>query len=142
MIPVTASRIERIPQIGTDPPRLRVALPGIDMTPWLPGFDLEAAFRCPQGGFLLFSTNDVPFEESLNIILLDGAGQMVMTRSLGAAYATGHLRDVAVIGAHAVAFSFFAGDRWVAEVASSMLKPEPRWLPRFLRRSLRVKRLA
>jgi hypothetical protein len=120
---------------------MKVGFSALKHEVWLPGVDMEAAFRHPEGGYLLFSTNDVPFEETLNVVLLDEVGQIIDTKSIFSAYATGHLHNMTISGTHAVSFSFFSEDRWVAEVASGRMRHWPRWLPRFIGRSLRVRKL-
>src|SRR3712207_1055968 len=143
MVPVPVRRLQGFrPEADRGHPVMRVAVDGLRPRAWLPGLDPQAAFRRPEGGYLLLSADDVPYEEVLNAILIDERGRMIDSRSIGAAYATGRLRDLRVEGPHAVSFSFFEGDRWVAEVATGVLKPPPPWLPRLLRRGLRVKRLA
>jgi hypothetical protein len=89
----------------------------------LPGAVLEAAYECATG-VLLFSTQDSPFEEQLDILLLGPDLRVEDRATLGAAYSTGTFRDPVADGGDAVTFSFFAGDRWRA---ACLPKPAWRW---------------
>lgn len=86
----------------------------------LPGCILEAAFS-DGAHCLLFITQDVPFEETLDIVLLDGADGVIDRAWLGAAMTTGSFRNVRAEG-DAVTFDFFAGHRWRVRLLS-----RPRW---------------
>ena len=72
-------------------------------------------------GYLLFLTEDSPFEECLHIYLLDDQRQVVDGLELAGPYAPGILRDVIREDPRAVAFSFFGEDRWRVEIHDSPL---------------------
>jgi hypothetical protein len=86
----------------------------------LDGVILEQQLRV-AGGYLLFLTEDSPFEEALHIYFLDDDKRVVDGLELSAPYASGLLRDVAVDGDDAVSFSFFGDDRWRVEVHKARL---------------------
>jgi len=92
----------------------------------IPGAILEAQFQAADGAFLVFTTQDVPFEEQLDLVLLDRELRVLDRATLAAAYATGALRDLRLDAGDSASFSFFGQDRW--RVACSLT---PRWrLPR------------
>jgi len=81
----------------------------------LDGVTLEHQLQL-DGRYLLFLTEDSPYEEGLHIYLLDSERRVVDGLELAAAYAPGTLRGVQQDGAGAVSFSFFGDDRWRLEV--------------------------
>ncbi|MDE1165085.1 MAG: hypothetical protein PW845_06760 [Pseudomonas sp.] len=99
--------------------RSNVLIQGMKAPCIVDGVILEAAVECPKG-FLLFVTDDVPFEETLNIHLLDAKGQLLDTARLGAAYTTGNFIDLALGEGHTLSFSFFGEKTWTVE-----LLPQP-----------------
>src|SRR5690606_37573344 len=72
----------------------------------LEGVILEA---CVQHGnqYLLFLTDDIPFEDSLHIHLLDEHLNRIDTVTLGAPYATGHFRNLSCKEPGKITFEFF-----------------------------------
>ena len=87
----------------------------------VPGAVLEAQFAWP-GGFLVFTTQDAPFEEQLDIVMLGLDFSVLDRATLAAAYATGALRSAEPAGEDRVSFSFFGEDRWLA-----ICRPAPVW---------------
>jgi hypothetical protein len=78
----------------------------------LPGAVLEARFRAGDG-FLVFLTEDTPFEEALHIHLLDSALRLQDSLELSAPYTPGVLTNLSVTGANELSFAFFgATDLW------------------------------
>jgi hypothetical protein len=74
------------------------------------GVALEAQFAF-EHGYLIFASDDNPYEEILHIHLFDPSYRLLDSVCLGRPYCSGLLRDVAV-GNNCVEFSFFGGDRW------------------------------
>ncbi|MBM7112981.1 hypothetical protein [Archangium primigenium] len=68
---------------------------------------LEAQFRLPSGLFLLFLTDDCPYEERLQILLLDARFQLLDGLSVGWIYTPGILSGLEPLGPHALRFDFF-----------------------------------
>jgi hypothetical protein len=68
------------------------------------------------GGYLLFLTEDSPYEEGLHIYLLDQARRVADALEIASPYASGILRDVEVEGDAAISFVFFGDDRWRLDV--------------------------
>jgi hypothetical protein len=87
---------------------------GVETGLIVPGCVLEAQFACATGA-LLFITHDIPFEEQLDICLVEGA-VLKDRASLYGAYSTGDFRNVAIAGEDRVTFDFFGGHRWQARV--------------------------
>ncbi len=77
----------------------------------LEGTVLEA---CVQHGnrYLLFLTDDIPFEDSLHIHLLDECLNRLDTITLGTPYATGHFRNLICEDSGKITFEFFGGCEW------------------------------
>lgn len=79
------------------------------------GAVLEAQFATGDE-FLLFVTDDCPYEEVLHLYLLD-AGMAVVDRvDIGGPYAPGILRDLEPAGPACVEFSFIGNERWRVSV--------------------------
>jgi len=92
----------------------------------VPGCCLEAQLAVGDRR-LMFITNDIPFEERLEVCLVDAMPALVDRLALSWPYATGRFADLTVRSAREVAFSFFDEKTWVIEVL-----PVPRLYPSFL----------
>jgi hypothetical protein len=79
------------------------------------GVSLERQLRLAPG-YLLFLTEDSPFEEGLHIYLLDDDKSVLDAVELSAPYASGILTDLVTEGDASVSFSFFGDDRWRLDV--------------------------
>ena len=102
-------------------PRSELLLDGQPTGKTVAGLVLEAAFRTDSGELLLFTADDTPFEEMLNIQLLDAQLDPLDSAVLGAAYSTGSFGFLAVERPDSVRFRFIGDTDWVVEVL-----PEPR----------------
>lgn len=82
----------------------------------LEGTVLEA---CVQYGnqYLLFLTDDIPFEDSLRIHLLDKNLNRIDTVTLGAPYTTGHFRNLTLEDSGGITFEFFGDCVWEVSVS-------------------------
>lgn len=89
-------------------PRMRVALRGQPLAAPIPGAVVEAEASLEGGGHVLVTTDDVPYEETLHVVLLDADGRVLEERRLTRA-SPGVVRDVAAAG-DALSFRF-RGDR-------------------------------
>ena len=94
--------------------RARLRLDGRDTGVELPGQVLEGAVGV-EDAWLLFVTHDVPYEEQLDIVLLDAGLRVQDTVSLGGMATTGLFRDLRAEGDGA-AFSFIGGAPWRVRV--------------------------
>ena len=99
--------------------RVAVLLDGRETGLELKGQILEAALEAP-GGWLLFLTHDVPYEEQLDLVLLDEDLRVRERASLGWIETPGLFEDLRTQGDSA-AFRFI-GSEWRVRVL-----PKPRW---------------
>lgn len=85
------------------------------------GVALEKQFSFEEK-FLLFLTEDCPYEEGLHIYLLDQELQILDGIELAGAYASAILDDVQVENDGIVTFAFFGSDTWRLHVASNAFR--------------------
>lgn len=79
------------------------------------GVSLQKQLRLPSG-YLLFLTENSPFEEGLHVYLLDDDKSVLDAVELSVPYASGILTDLVAEGDRSISFSFFGDDRWRLEV--------------------------
>ena len=79
---------------------------------------LEAAVQVDETRLLLFLTDDIPYEEMLNIALIDLNDGVKEILTLGGAYLTGSFTDLH-IAPNAVEFSFIGETTWRVEIPPS-----------------------
>jgi hypothetical protein len=104
-------RIERQAGAAAAEPRARLRRGGNDTGTVLPGAVLEAQLAA-DAGWLLFTTHDTPFEEQLDIILIDRSYRIVDVASLYGPYTTGTFRNLAIESGESVLFDFFGDHVW------------------------------
>jgi hypothetical protein len=92
-------------------PRARLVRRGQDTGTVVPGAVLEAQIAL-EDGWLLFITHDAPFEEVLDIVLLDRSCRTVDMASLFWPYTTGTFRNLTLASKDTVVFDFFGHHRW------------------------------
>jgi hypothetical protein len=113
------------------------------------GIDLNRQYQV-EAGFLLFITENCPFEEGLHIYLISPELKILDGFEFDAIYTPGVVRDIELKEEEAILFSFYFDDRWELRVLE-----KPTWgvnLTRFsvlkrlggpiVRRRLLLKRLA
>lgn len=83
------------------------------------GLVLEAAFRTKRGELLLLTTDDTPFEEVLNIQLLDSGLNLLDSAVMGSAYSTGSFKLVRIEYPNGVRFRFIGDTDWTVEVLAA-----------------------
>jgi hypothetical protein len=84
---------------------------GLDTGTLVPGAFLEA--QLPLGEeHLLFLTHDCPFEEQLDICLLDAGDRLVDRVSLMAPYSSGDFQNLIVDSPSSARFDFFGSEKW------------------------------
>lgn len=98
-----------------DEPRSALLLNGQPTGRVLPGAVLEAAVEW-QGQYLLFITDDVPYEEALRIVLIDAELNVVDSAELGGAYTTGSFSDLRLIPPDTVRFRFIGAADWTVRL--------------------------
>lgn len=110
MQPAPDITVRRLPVPEGDPPVCDVLRDGVPTGVSVGGAVLAAALVC-AGFYILFMTDDCPFEEGLTIHLL-ARPDCAYIESVGLAlpYAPGHFRDLRVVDARCVAFRFFADE--------------------------------
>jgi len=87
-------------------PRSHIFANGRDTGAVADGVVLEAAL-VSQGHHLLFTTDDVPFEEGLHIQLFDANWARIDHADMVWPYATGTFRDLQIVAPDALTFAFF-----------------------------------
>lgn len=108
--------VRALPATGEDaPPRCEVQLHGRALGTELGGHLLEAAVEA-DGRFLLFVSNDCPYEELLHLHLLDAQGQLLDSATLGGPYTTGRFAGPRLLDARRVGFAFFDDKDWEVEL--------------------------
>lgn len=97
------------------------------------GKKLEAAVRVADTRFLLFTTDDIVYEESLNIFYIDTQSGIIESLSLGGEYVTGTFENLSV-NQNSASFSFIGDTTWTVQVlpAPSLRLPfsDPRGVSR------------
>ena len=97
------------------------------------GSSLEVEGQVMEGqfdtslGYLVITSDGIPFEEALHFYLLERDGKLLDGISLGHAYNSGILGDLS-IGIDALEFSFFGSERWrlsIRESGDAMLFSTP-----------------
>lgn len=112
------------PATDHQPPLSAVVRRGEPTLASMEGAILEAAFQW-QDFFLLFATDDIPFEDTLRIGLFDTNFQRLDTAAIGGMYSTGSfsLLDSATSDDRVVRFRFIGDTDWSVEV---LLRPQRR----------------
>lgn len=76
---------------------------------------LEAAIQW-QGNYLLFVTDDIPFEDSLRIYLFDTGWRLLDSAAIGTMYATGTFSHLELLPPNRVGFQMFDDACWMIEL--------------------------
>lgn len=105
----------------TEGPKCQIQLHGEAAGPILEGAIFEAAIKY-QEFYLLFTSNDCPYEESLNIYYLDSDLTILDQAILSWPYGTGLFKLLDIIEPNRIAFEFFTKEAW--EIT---LYPKPHW---------------
>lgn len=92
-------------------PTSEIYIAGVATGKILEGAALEAALTW-RDSILLFLTNDVPFEETLNIYLLDENLKLLDLARMYYIYATGVFSALDLTQEDTVRFSFYSGKVW------------------------------
>ena len=94
-----------------DVPRSEIILDGVPSGVVISGALLEAAVKCERG-YLVFMTDDIPYEDVLSVHLLDGDLQLLDTAQIGAPYSTGSFSALALYGENEATFRFIGDTEW------------------------------
>ena len=112
--------VTRIPnRAGAVEPACEIFLNGQATNQQVPGAVLEAAAQW-QAFTLLFTTDDTPFEELLNIHLLDAELNLLDSATVGGIYPTGSFSLLESDQPDTLRFRFIGGTDWSVQVL-----PEP-----------------
>ncbi|MGY5955788.1 hypothetical protein ACUY4R_003705 [Kosakonia sp. BK9b] len=84
----------------------------------VPGLLLEAAIQVDDTRYLLCLTDDVIYEESLTIALIDIRHGVLEIVHIGQMWATGFFENLIVDAAH-IRFRFLGEGEWVVKIAST-----------------------
>lgn len=107
MLPINDFTVCRIRGPSAEqPPLVQLLFHGRDAGEVLPGAVLERQFRVSDGRYLIFLTDDTPYEETLRIYLLSDSFRVLDGLEFGSAYVTGHLDDVVATDPDTIEFSF------------------------------------
>ncbi len=105
-------RIEGMPgSEAREEPRARLRRAGKDTGTVVPGAVLEAQLAA-DSGWLLFITHDTPFEERLDVTLIDRSCRIVDMASFYGLYTTGNFRNLTLDSDKSVVFDFFSDHAW------------------------------
>jgi hypothetical protein len=111
LLPVSAQQENSIPQS-------RLLFKGAETGLQVPGAVLEAAME-KDSGWLLFLTHDVPFEEGLEICLLNASFQLLDRATLAAPNVTAEFKDLVIAGERIVEFRFLGSRTWTLTLLES-----------------------
>lgn len=113
---VDKATLTRIPGTADNQsPRSRVRIAGTRIDSPVNGAVLESCIR--QGNhYLILTTDDCPFEETLNILLLDEANKPLDSATLSWPYATGLFRLLDRIEPDRILFQFLGEEIWTLKL--------------------------
>lgn len=106
---------EATEQAEDQPPKLILKL-NSNLSIEVTGAILEAQYT-DGNRHILFVTEDIPFEETLHIYLLNSNLEPIDNLSLSAIYSPGILKDLSITQPNKISFSFFnAQEKWQLEI--------------------------
>lgn len=114
-IEISAKVIEEKGEVEV--PTSEIVVSGKSTGKFVSGAVLEAAVQCDER-YLLFFTDDVPFEEMLSIHLLDNQWHFLDSARIGGIYTTGTFSALKLCEPNLVHFRFIGDTDWVVEILS------------------------
>lgn len=102
----------------TQSPRSEITVKGTELKVIVNGVDLEACIKYDER-YLVFTTDDCPFEESLNIYLLSGESEIIDSATAFWPYGTGSFKLLSIKEPDLVQFKFFGEENWQIEIFKS-----------------------
>lgn len=131
-----------VPLASTSSARARLQLTAAGLGTVVPGVRLEQQFVC-EPGYLVLTSDDCPFEETLHILLFDRALRVLDSLQMGQPYTGAMLAGLNSTGQRELQFSFFGAERWHLRVlphprrfgarpAAPARRTSPPWRPRWL----------
>ncbi len=130
----TLSLVERSAQNRFSQARSEVYFEGNPSDIVVQGKELEAAFRVDDDRYLIFTTDDVLFEESLTITLISRESGIIEIAHLGGEYVSGTFEN-AFSEDDSVHFQFINKVIWTVKISTA-----PHWRVPFLSDPRGVKR--
>lgn len=124
----------RVVQDEDESPASEILLRAVPTGKFVAGAILEAAIHW-RDQYLLLLSNDIPYEDTLNMHLLDAALTLLDTAKLGAAYSTGSFTELQLHEPNQISFRFIGGNPWRIELLTTAefkmpLLSEPRGVSR------------
>lgn len=114
-VELTTKRVDRS---GDDEmPKSEILINGKSTGKLVSGMVLEAAVQW-ENFFLLFMTDDIPYEEMLRILLLDNQLNLIDSALIGGPYSTGSFSSLHLIEPNTVCFRFIGDTTWCVELLS------------------------
>lgn len=110
---ITLRRISEAAEVA--PPTSEIALNGVPTGRRIEGATLEAAVEW-SSAYLLFITDDVPYEEMLRIVLLDRNLDVLDSALIGGPYSTGSFSSLELRAPDTVRFRFIGGSPWTVRL--------------------------
>ena len=102
----------------TKSPKSEITIEGTKLKLIINGVDIEACIKCGER-YLVFTTDDCPFEESLNIYLLSGESEIIDRATVFCPYGTGSFKLLGVTDPDLVKFNFFGEKDWQIKIFKS-----------------------
>lgn len=99
----------------TQSPKSEITIAGTKLKLTINGVDLEACIEYDER-YLVFTTDDCPFEESLNIYLLSSDNEIIDNATVFWPYGTGSFKLLRIIDPGLVQFKFFGDKDWQIKI--------------------------
>ncbi|NLA52710.1 MAG: hypothetical protein GX860_11435 [Alcaligenaceae bacterium] len=99
-------------------PKSEITIEGTKLKLIINGVDLEACIQYDEC-YLVFTTDDCPFEESLNIYLLSGENEIIDSATAFWPYGTGSFKLLGITDPDLVQFKFFGDKDWQIKIFKS-----------------------
>ena len=110
--------IKRVaPPDERDVPKSEISIEGKPTGKFVPGAFLEAAVQYDDF-YLLFMTDDIPYEEALRILFLDKTLKILDSALLGGPYSTGWFSALSLEEPNTIRFRFIGDTTWSIELLS------------------------
>ncbi len=115
---ISLSLIQKIDNRSHFGSKSEVCIHGKNTGITIPAAYLETAILLDDGRYLLFVTEDVPYEESLELLLIDIKQDIQEQMTIAVPYGSGTLREMRLYENH-IEFSYFSDETWRVKVLSS-----------------------
>jgi hypothetical protein len=99
-------------------PISEIIVNGIATGKYVSGAVLEAVVQCNKL-YLLFLTDDIPFEEMLSVYLFDNQWHLLDSARIGGIYTTGSFSALKLSQPNLIYFHFIGNTNWCIEILSN-----------------------